>query len=44
MAKEEKKTPQEASSVFHNIVAASVKGNPKPKKKVKETKKATTKK
>ena len=44
MAKEEKKTPQEASNVFHNIMAASVKDNPKPKEKVKETKKATTKK
>ena len=32
MAKEEKKRPKEASSVFHNIMAASVKGNPKPKK------------
>jgi len=39
-----KKTPEQASNVFHNIMAASVKGNPKPKEKVKETKKTTTKK
>ncbi|WP_262907834.1 hypothetical protein [Ferruginibacter lapsinanis] len=27
------KTPKEASALFHNIMAASVKGNPKPVKK-----------
>ena len=27
-----KKTPKEASNVFHNIMAASVKDNLKPKK------------
>lgn len=33
MAKEVKKKPaKEASTTFHNIMAASVKGNPKPKK------------
>lgn len=31
MAKEvKKKTPKEASELFHNIMAASVAGNPKP--------------
>ena len=34
MAKaEKKKSDKEASNTFHNIMAASVKGNPKPKKK-----------
>ena len=34
MAKEvKKKAPKEASNLFHSIMAASVKGNPKPKKK-----------
>jgi hypothetical protein len=34
MAKEVNKKPaKEASTTFHNIMAASVKGNPKPKKK-----------
>lgn len=34
-----KKSAKEASATFHNIMAASVKGNPKPKKKaVKSTK------
>jgi hypothetical protein len=28
-----KKTPKEASQLFHSIMAASVAGNPKPKKK-----------
>lgn len=28
-----KKKPKEASSIFANIIKASVKGNPKPKKK-----------
>jgi|GEM_PF-2633516 len=27
------KTPKEASGLFHNIMGASVKGNPKPKNK-----------
>ena len=35
MAKEvKKKSPKEASELFHNIMQASVSGNPKPKKKV----------
>lgn len=40
MAKEvKKKTPKEASNMFHSIIAASVKGNPKPvKKTAKKTK------
>lgn len=29
-----KKSAKEASDLFHNIMGASVKGNPKPKKKV----------
>jgi hypothetical protein len=29
-----KKSAKEASNVFHNIMAASVKGNPKPKKEI----------
>lgn len=34
MAKTIKKKPaKEASNTFHNIIAASVKGNPQPKKK-----------
>ena len=34
MAKEiKKKTDKEASNTFHSIMAASVKGNPKPLKK-----------
>jgi hypothetical protein len=34
MSKSIKKKPaKEASNIFHNIMAASVKGNPKPKKK-----------
>lgn len=28
-----KKPTKEGSNIFHNIMAASVKGNPKPKKK-----------
>lgn len=40
MAKEVKKNPaKEASTTFHNIMAASVKGNPKPKKKKADKKK-----
>jgi hypothetical protein len=34
---EEKKTPKEASNIFHSIMKASVKGNPKPKPKKKAT-------
>lgn len=33
------KSPEESSALFHNIIKASVKGNPKPKEKKKETKK-----
>ncbi len=33
MAKVKKKSAKEASNIFHNIMAAAVKGNPKPKKK-----------
>lgn len=33
-----KKTPKEASNLFHSIMAASVKGNPAPKKKQKGAK------
>lgn len=29
-----KKSAKESSNIFHNIMAASVKDNPKPKKKV----------
>lgn len=32
MAKAVKKTQKKASSIFHSIMAASVKGTPKPKK------------
>lgn len=33
MAKQiKKKAPKEASNIFHNIMAASVKGNPRPLK------------
>ena len=41
MAKAAKKPAKEASSLFHNIMKASVQGNPKPVKKVdkKNTKK-----
>ena len=39
MAKEvKKKSAKDASNVFHNIMAASVKGNPKPKPKEKKKK------
>jgi len=38
MAKSKKKSAKEASSLFHNIMAASVKGNPKPKKNDKKKK------
>jgi hypothetical protein len=33
MAKAKKKSAKEASNIFHNIMQASVKGNPAPKKK-----------
>ena len=33
-----KKTAKEASNTFHNIIGASVKGNPKPKSKAKTKK------
>jgi hypothetical protein len=36
MSKEKKKSAKEASSIFHNIMAASVKGNPKPNKNMQE--------
>lgn len=32
MAKAKKKSAKEASNIFHSIMKASVKGNPKPKK------------
>lgn len=31
-----KKTPKEASQLFHSIMKASVSGNPKPKPKAKK--------
>ena len=33
MAKENKKSAKKASEIFHGIMKASVKGNPKPKNK-----------
>jgi hypothetical protein len=37
MSKQVKKKPaKEVSSLFHSIMAASVKGNPKPKKAAKK--------
>jgi hypothetical protein len=33
MAKENKKPAKDASNIFHNIMKASVKDNPKPKEK-----------
>jgi hypothetical protein len=36
---QEKKKPEEASKLFHNIIKASVKGNPKSNKKAKPEKK-----
>ena len=39
MAKAKKKTAKKASDTFHNIMAASVKGNPKPNKKSNQKKK-----
>jgi hypothetical protein len=38
-----KKSPKEASGIFHSIIKASVKGNPKPKNK-KNGKNASSKK
>lgn len=39
MAKQvKKKSAKESSNIFHSIMAASVKGNPKPKKKQEKTK------
>ena len=38
MAKANKKSAKESSNIFHNIMAASVKGNPKPKPKSKQAK------
>jgi hypothetical protein len=38
MAKAKKKSAKEASNTFHNIMKASVKNNPKPKKEDKEKK------
>jgi hypothetical protein len=35
MAKAKKKSAKESSQIFHNIIAASVKDNPKPKPKKK---------
>ena len=32
MAKSKRKTPKQASDLFHKIMKASVKGNPPPKK------------
>ena len=32
----DKKTPKEASALFHSIMKASVSGNPKPKPKKKK--------
>lgn len=39
MAKGAKKSATEASNIFHNIMQASVKDNPKPKKAKKAAKK-----
>lgn len=36
MAKTNKKSDKEASNIFHSIMRASVKGNPKPKKGAKK--------
>jgi len=33
MAKGKKKSAKQASNIFHNIMKASVKGNPKPENK-----------
>lgn len=33
MAKAKKKSAKESSNIFHNIMAAAVRGNPKPQKK-----------
>lgn len=39
MDTKDKKSPTEAAVIFNNIIAASVKGNPKPKKKTAPKKK-----
>lgn len=39
MAKSSKKSAKKASNLFHNIMAASVKGNPKPATKNEKPKK-----
>ncbi len=39
MAKAKKKSAKEASNIFHDIMQASVKGNPKPEPKKKAAKK-----
>lgn len=36
MTKPKKKSAKQSSDIFHNIMAASVSGNPKPKKKTKK--------
>ena len=36
MAKAKKKSAKESSNIFHSVMAASVKGNPKPKKATKK--------
>lgn len=36
--KSDKKPAKEASNTFHNIMAASIKGNPKPKEKRRDQK------
>jgi len=38
MAKAKKKSAKEASKTFHDIMKASVGGNPKPKQKTKKDK------
>jgi hypothetical protein len=39
MDTKDKKSPIEAATIFNNIISASVKDNPKPKKKVAPKKK-----
>ena len=39
MAKAKKKSAKEASNIFHSIMKASVKGNPRPNNKTKSSKK-----
>lgn len=40
MAKEKTKSAKKSSDIFHNIMAASVKGNPKPAPKKTTNKKS----